>query len=241
MLRFVRDSELRAILDPAAQHHCPVGRTGPVGCRMAESYWNHNVHYHPLVLDAVPEECRTALDIGCGEGLLVRRLAPRAGTVTGVDVCGEMIRLARERSRGLGNATFAEADFLDDSHGLLTQEKYDFVSAVAMIHHVDFAQGLKAIERLLAPGGRMIIIGLARNRTPLDWVLSGAGIPATRLHARRNGGMSDPVGMPIKMPNMSWGNVRREARRLLPGCRFQRHLLWRYSLTWDKPGSAERS
>jgi len=27
------------------------------------------------------------------------------------------------------------------------------------------------------------------------------------------------------------------ARRLLPGVRYRRHLLWRYSLLWSKPRS----
>jgi hypothetical protein len=30
-------------------------------------YWNHNVHYQPVILDAVPENCGRALDVGCGE------------------------------------------------------------------------------------------------------------------------------------------------------------------------------
>ena len=29
--------------------------------------------------------------------------------------------------------------------------------------------------------------------------------------------------------------VRATARRLLPGVRYRRHLLWRYSLLWRKP------
>ncbi|HZE31709.1 MAG TPA: class I SAM-dependent methyltransferase, partial [Actinoallomurus sp.] len=81
---------------------------------MAEGYWNHNVHYHPLLLGAVPRPCRKALDIGCGDGLLVRRLARHAGAVTGVDISGEMIRLAREQSAGLDNVTFVEADLLGE-------------------------------------------------------------------------------------------------------------------------------
>jgi SAM-dependent methyltransferase len=202
---------------------------------MAADYWNHNVHYHPLLLGAVPEPCRKALDIGCGEGLLVRRLARRAGRVTGVDVSGEMLRLARERSAGLDNVTFVEADLLDGEQEPLGPGEYDFVSAVASIHHIPFAPALRAIERLLAPGGRTVIVGLARNASPLDWVLGAAGIPAARWLARRNGGEINPAGMPIRMPAMSWGEIRREAHRLLPGCRFRRHLLWRYSLTWEKP------
>lgn len=44
-------------------------------------YWNHNTHYHRLVLDAMPDPCEAALDVGCGEGLLARRLATRARRV----------------------------------------------------------------------------------------------------------------------------------------------------------------
>jgi len=149
---------------------------------MAEEYWNHNVHYHALVLGAVVRG--PALDLGCGEGLLVRRLARRVDSVTGVDASGEMIRLAHERSAGLDNVTFVEADFLDDSRGLLPEGRYGFVSAVAVIHHVRFGPALQAIERLLAPGGRLVIVGLARNRTPLDWIVSAAGVPVSRLRAR---------------------------------------------------------
>ncbi|WP_031063725.1 class I SAM-dependent methyltransferase [Streptomyces sp. NRRL WC-3742] len=200
---------------------------------MTSDYWNHNVHYHPLVLNAVPDGCRSALDVGCGEGLLVRKLTQRAQSVTGVDTSGAMIRLARERSAGLGGVTFSEADFLDAASG--GPGTYDFISAVAVVHHVEFEQAVSSMVRLLAPGGRLVIIGLANNRTPQDWIIGAAGVPAARFRARRHGGKTDPDGMPLRMPDMAWGEVRREAKRLLPGCRFRRHLLWRYSLVWDKP------
>lgn len=206
----------------------------------AMDYWNHNVHYHRLVLDAVQPECGSALDVGCGDGLLACKLARQVPTVTGVDVSDAMIRLARERSSNLRNVTFMEGDLLDDSHGLLPEGKYDFVSAVAMVHHVEFSKAIKAMIRLLAPGGRLVIIGLARNRTPLEWITGVAGIPAAMLIARRHGGSTGPDGMPVQTPTMTWGEVRREATRLLPGCRFRRHLLWRYSLTWDKPTVSTR-
>jgi hypothetical protein len=31
--------------------------------------WNHNVHYQPVILGAVPAGCGTALEVGCGDGL----------------------------------------------------------------------------------------------------------------------------------------------------------------------------
>jgi hypothetical protein len=38
---------------------------------------------------------------------------------------------------------------------------------------------------------------------------------------------------------MNWGEIRRAAQHLLPGCRFRRLLLWRYSPVWEKPRPGE--
>ena len=48
-------------------------------------YWNHNVHYQPVILRAVPPRCGPALDVGCGDGMLACRLAERCTEVTGID------------------------------------------------------------------------------------------------------------------------------------------------------------
>ncbi|TWV45893.1 class I SAM-dependent methyltransferase [Streptomyces misionensis] len=197
-----------------------------------DPYWNHNVHYHRAVLAAVPRGCRTALDVGCGDGLLTRKLAGRAAEVTGVDRAPEMIRQARA-ARPPGNVTYLEADYLDGT----PLGAHDFVSAVAVVHHARFEQAIAGLTRLVAPGGRLVIVGLARNHTPLDRVISGCGVPASRLYACLRGGKRGPAGMPVRDASLSWGEVRAAARRLLPGCRFRRRLLWRYVLVWDKPVS----
>jgi len=43
-------------------------------------------------------------------------------------------------------------------------------------------------------------------------------------------------GAPVMAADMTWAQVRTTARRLLPGVRYRRRLLWRYSLLWTKPG-----
>jgi 2-polyprenyl-3-methyl-5-hydroxy-6-metoxy-1,4-benzoquinol methylase len=43
-------------------------------------------------------------------------------------------------------------------------------------------------------------------------------------------------GAPVQAADMTWAQVRTTARRLLPGVRYRRRLLWRYSLLWTKPG-----
>ncbi|GGJ10493.1 class I SAM-dependent methyltransferase [Streptomyces brasiliensis] len=197
----------------------------------ADPYWNHNVHYHSVVLAAVPDGCRRALDVGCGDGLLARKLAARCGSVTGVDRSPEMIRLAR--ASGAGNVVFREADYL--AGDVVEAGVYDFVSAVAVVHHTRFEDAVDRLTRLLAPGGRLVVVGLARNGSLLDWLISGCGVPANRLLALLRGGKRGPAGMPMEDPALDWGEVRRAARRLLPGCRFRRRLLWRYIVVWDKP------
>ena len=117
------------------------------GVRRTDPYWNHNVHYHRVVVDAVPAGCRTALDVGCGDGLLARKLASRAGSVTGVDRSPQMIRLARADAPE--NVAFIEADYLDASS--LAEGTYDFVSAVAVVHHTEFEDAVGRLVHLLAP------------------------------------------------------------------------------------------
>jgi SAM-dependent methyltransferase len=198
---------------------------------MNDPYWNHNVHYHPVVLAAVPDGCRRALDVGCGDGLLARKLAQRARSVTGVDRSPEMIRLAR--TEPAGNVTFVAGDYLDET--TLPEGAYDFVSAVAVVHHSPLEEALVRLARLVAPGGRLAVVGMARTRSPRDWLIALCAVPASLLIRRRRGGKRGPAGMPMQEADLSYAQVRAAAKHLLPGCRFRRHLLLRYSLLWDKP------
>lgn len=196
-------------------------------------YWNHNTHYHPLVLDAVPENCGAALDVGCGDGLLVRKLADRAREVTGVDADPAMVRLARARTGHLPHVTCVTADFLT-AEERFPAASYDLVTAVATVHHMPFTPAVTALARRVAPGGRLVVLGLGRDRTALDWARTAAAAPVAAGYRRLRHEV-DPPGVPMRDPELSWGEVRRRMRRLLPGCRFRRHLLWRFSVVWHRP------
>jgi SAM-dependent methyltransferase len=205
------------------------------------SYWNHNAEHHPRILAAVPPGCASALDVGCGEGLLVRKLARCVDTVVGVDLSSEMVRLARERSAGSPNTRFVAADFLEKGQvgGTGAAQEigsgYGFVCAVAVVHHVGFAAAIDAMTAVLAPGGRLMIVGIATDSTPFDRALGALAVRANPVYRRRNGGEGGEAAMPVARPTMSWREVREQSNRLLPGRRYRRHLLWRYSLVWEKP------
>ncbi|MEV5828265.1 class I SAM-dependent methyltransferase [Spirillospora sp. NPDC052242] len=198
----------------------------------ADEYWNHNTHYHPLVLRGVPRGCREALDVGCGDGLLARRLAPRAARVTGLDRSAEMIERARALSRDAGNVRFVESGLLEYD---LPEARYDFVCSVAAIHHMDFAAALTAMRDAVRPGGTLVVVGLANNAGLGDLLYSAAGLPAHHFHRARHRRIAGDPGAPVTDPDMTWAEVRDGARRVVPGVVFRRHLLWRYSLVWHRP------
>jgi ubiquinone/menaquinone biosynthesis C-methylase UbiE len=195
-------------------------------------YWNHNVHYQPVILRAVPANCGSALEVGCGDGMLACRLAERCAEVTAIDRAARMITLARERARrqAPGRVTFAEADFLAYP---LADASFDFVCANTALHHMDFEVALTALARVLRPGGRLAVVGLAANGSISDYLADVPGLPVHWIYRAlyRKGGS----GPPVKDPEMTWAEVRATARSLLPGVRYRRHLMWRYSLLWRKP------
>jgi SAM-dependent methyltransferase len=198
--------------------------------------WNHNVHYQPVILNAVPDGCGAALEVGCGDGMLARRLAERAAEVTAIDRDAEMIALARKHASAVAGTSgrrvrFVEADFLAYP---VEAASYDFACANTVLHHMDFAAALSAMARALRPGGRLAVVGLAVNGSPADYLIGAPGVPANLVYrALRGQGGS---GAPVKDPEMTWAEVHATARAVLPGVRYRRHLLWRYSLRWRKPG-----
>ncbi|MGI5350510.1 class I SAM-dependent methyltransferase [Streptomyces sp. CA-250714] len=194
-------------------------------------YWNTNVARHPGILSAVPERCGDALDVGCGDGLLARKLSGQAKRVTGIDNSPEMIACARGLAADCSNVTFIEGDFLTAD---LPVAGYDFICSVSAVHHMDFEAALTRMCELLRPGGTLVVVGLAREATLGEWAAMIAAAPVVRMTKVLRRAHS-PGGMPATDPQMSYGEVRATARRLLPGVRYRRHVLRRYSLTWGKP------
>jgi 2-polyprenyl-3-methyl-5-hydroxy-6-metoxy-1,4-benzoquinol methylase len=62
--------------------------------------WNHNIHYHDLILRSLPAQCGKVLDVGCGQGLLARRLAECCQEVIAIDADGGTL----ERTQAKGDA-----------------------------------------------------------------------------------------------------------------------------------------
>lgn len=191
--------------------------------------WNHNIHHHPVILDAVPSGAQRALDIGCGEGLLARQLADVVPDTVGIDTDRASIDLAQQQA-GPGQ-TYIHGDLFTHP---FEPESFDIVVSVAMIHHVDAETGLERMKELTRPGGTIALVGLARTRLPRDipWELAGAVTTRVLKLSRTYWEHSAPTVWP---PPTTHHEIRDIARRTLPGVHHRRHVLWRYSLVWTKP------
>ena len=197
--------------------------------------WNHNIHHHPVVLGAVPPGARDALDVGCGEGILTREVRAVVPRVTGIDRDGPTLQLAREHP-GARDIEYVRGDFLTHP---FAPGSFDLVACVAALHHMDEAAALARMRALLRPGGSLVVVGLARRRLPADLPLEAAGAVTTRLHQLTK--RCWPTPAPIRPPRLTFGEIRRLTARELPGRRYRRHVLWRYSVRWTKPTNAATS
>lgn len=196
----------------------------------AAGRWNHNIHYHRLILDAVPADASSALDVGCGNGLLARELRQQVPDVTGIDLDEGVLETARQ----LGDEiTWVHGDAMTYEFGRL----FDVVASVAALHHLpDVGAALSRLAELTAPGGVLAVVGVARTSRPRDVLFHAAGSVQHRWLSRRHG-FWEHTAPTVWPPPHDYVTVRRAAERVLPGVRWQQLLLWRYALIWRKPAS----
>ena len=206
---------------------------------MVADEWNHNAHYHPVVMEAIPGRCDSALDVGCGTGLLTRKLSIAVPHVTGVDKDEQSIAVARSRA-GSANVEYRWGDFLDLP---LESGSFDLVTSVASLHHMNSSDALTRMRELVRPAGALVIIGLARDGwSPASLALEVPAVVVNRVQlfrhraSRRNGPAGAEYKPPVIWPPAETYQEIRALAWLLPGMRYRRHLYWRYSIRWQKPG-----
>jgi SAM-dependent methyltransferase len=201
--------------------------------------WSHNDHYHGWILRRLPRRRRLAVDVGCGRGLLVGRLAGRFDEVVGLDSDAAMAEEARAAHAAPGvrveHTGFADAD--------LPAGGVDLVTMVASLHHLDAGPALARCRALLAPGGRLLVVGLSRPESAADWAWDSASLLLNPLvglakHPRRARPAADAgPPMPVRDPAGTFAELAAVAADELPGARLRRRLFFRYTLAWTHPPS----
>jgi SAM-dependent methyltransferase len=197
----------------------------------SERLWNANIQYHSLLLKAVPDGAMRVLDVGCGDGVLCAQLV-QAGVrrVVGLDADAGVLERAKSRCSGLP-IEWVHGDVFDVC--LAAAGEFDAVLSVATLHHMDAARGLARLAQLVRPGGVVGVVGLAANNwRDLPYGAIGEAARVVLCHVRAHWEHSAPTVWP---PPVTFHEMKKIARRVLPGARYRRRLLGRYSLIWRKP------
>ena len=204
--------------------------------------WSHNDFYHRWLLRQLPGRLRQTIDLGCGTGNLVLAMSQRADVAEGIDADQAVIAAARARTAARRNAVFEVRDLMD----LPGEGQYDAVTAVAVVHHVPLSEALTKMRSLVAPGGRIVIIGCYRAATATDYLVELVAGPANMIMGLLNSSARArearvAMSAPTAAPQHTLAEIRQAAAAVLPGARIRRRLFWRYSLTFTAPESLPHS
>lgn len=109
---------------------------------------------------------KSALDVGCGAGLLAEPLARLGAATTAVDAAAENIAAARSHAEGSGLAI----DYRCGELAALNLGKFDLITAMEVIEHVaDKRAFIAQLAAHLAPGGLLVLS--TPNRTAASRLL----------------------------------------------------------------------
>lgn len=113
-----------------------------------------------------PLEGKTALDVGCGAGLLAEPLARLGAKVTAIDASSELIAVAKSHAKGQGLPIDYRACAVEKLDG-----QFDLVTSMEVIEHVaDPAAFVKSVAARLSPGGMLVMS--TPNRTAWSKLLT---------------------------------------------------------------------
>lgn len=142
-------------LDREIEHHRQIADRaeilwnwdGPSGRRRAERRSNLFVERAGL------RPGRRALELGCGTGIFLERVARSGARIVGIDLSPDLLARARLRLAGAacvhlvrGNAE--QTPYPDGS--------FDAVYGSSILHHLDLGAALKEAFRVLRPSGRVV-------------------------------------------------------------------------------------
>lgn len=195
--------------------------------------WSHNDHFHSWILAHLPERRRAALDVGCGRGELLSALSPHFEDVLGVDVDESMRLAAGQRCTGLSNVSITD-DAITDLGG-----PFDLVTMVAVLHHLDIPTALREVDRLLAPSGHFLAVGLARPGSVRDYAWDAASMVSNPIigfvkHPWPNRlGYQSPT-IPVQEPTLTFDDARDLVEATMPGATMSHQLAFRHTISWVK-------
>jgi 2-polyprenyl-6-hydroxyphenyl methylase/3-demethylubiquinone-9 3-methyltransferase len=110
-------------------------------------------HWQGDECSRTPLDGKTALDVGCGAGLLAEPLRRLGARVTGIDASPEVIAVARDHSTTVGLEINYRTGDVQQLEG-----QFDLITCMEVIEHVaDPAAFIRALANRLAANGLLIM------------------------------------------------------------------------------------
>lgn len=152
---------------------------------MASRWWDLTGEFkplhqiNPLRLDYVQEKTnglfgKKALDVGCGGGILAESMAKAGAEVTGLDMGGEPLEVARLHAlESRVNIQYIQQTV--EEHTAQNSQVYDVVTCMEMLEHVpDPLSIVVSCAKLVKPGGHVFFSTLNRNIKSYLFAIVGA-------------------------------------------------------------------
>lgn len=150
---------------------------------LAHRWWDPEGDFKPLHdinptrLQYIAGRCELAsaraVDVGCGGGILAEAMARAGADVTGMDMAGSPLSVARLHALESG----VDVEYLEVTAEALAEqrkESYDLVTCLEMLEHVpDIGSTIAACAAMAKPGGELFFSTI--NRNPKAWALAVVG------------------------------------------------------------------
>ena len=138
------------------------------------TFFYQAIHHRLLAYVELPKHA-SVLDIGCGTGLLLNRLAAKLTTVKGIglDLSPLMLRRARAQNRFHKRLIFVSGN---TESLCFAEEQFDAVfCTMSFLHYPQPQQVLHQISRVLADGGKFYLVDVDLGELNFSRFLPGIG------------------------------------------------------------------
>jgi len=152
---------------------------------LASRWWDPNSEFqplhriNPLRLEWIDRLAgglagRTAIDVGCGGGILAESMARRGASVTGIDLADRPLQVAELHGLESG-VSVRYREVAAEALAAESPAAFDVVTCMEMLEHVpDPSSVVRACSELVAPGGSVFFSTLNRNPKSFLFAIVGA-------------------------------------------------------------------
>lgn len=152
--------------------------------RLAHRWWDPEGEFkplhqiNPLRLDWIDRNAqltgKTAIDIGCGGGILAEGMAQRGATVTGIDLSGKALGVAKLHQLESGSTVSYQKASAEEMAAQYPAA-YDLVTCMELLEHVPKPESvIRACATLVKPGGHVFFATINRNMKSYLFAIIGA-------------------------------------------------------------------